>query len=159
MDRETNMSSKIVQRFIFGAEIPCDATFLFYDKDHSSPLVYEVSLKTEKKAAKKDDTMETIDAVIENLNRVTGSKYTSKSKATTSLIRARINEGRTMGDFITVIDKKAGDWLDDPKMAQYLRPQTLFGTKFDAYLSQSSIEGKASDPFAELDVIMGGADA
>jgi uncharacterized phage protein (TIGR02220 family) len=149
------MSTKIVQRFIFGETIPLDAAFLFYDKDNSKPLVYEVPLKSEKKAPVKAMFQnEIIEAVIDHLNAVTGSKYTSKSKATTSLIRARLNEGRSLDDFKVVIDKKAGDWLEDPKMAQYLRPQTLFGTKFDGYLSQSSIEGQAGDPFTELDMIM-----
>lgn len=151
------MTSKIVQRFMFGVTIPKDATFLFYDKGHESPLVYEIHLKDERTARQKDESGDVIEQVISYLNNVTGSKYTSKSKATTSLIRARINEGRTLEDFVAVINKKSGDWLEEPKMAQYLRPQTLFGTKFDAYLSQSSVEGQAGDPFAELDELMGQA--
>lgn len=146
--------SKIVQRFIFGQEIPSDATFIFFDSFSDRPLVYEVPLKSEKKSSNKDEMAETIEIVINYLNTVTGSKYTSKSKATTSLIRARLNEGRTLNDFEKVIEKKSADWLSDPKMAQYLRPQTLFGTKFDAYLSQASIEGSVVDPFKELDELM-----
>ena len=37
---------------------------------------------------------------------------------------------------LEVIDKKAADWLGDPKVEQYLRPSTLFGTKFEQYLNQ-----------------------
>jgi uncharacterized phage protein (TIGR02220 family) len=150
--------SKIVQRFILGQEIPSDATFLFFDQFNDKPLVYEVPLKQEKKPATKAMFQdEIIEAVIDHINSMTGSKYTAKSKATTSLIRARLNEGRSLDDFKTVIDKKCADWLTDTKMAQYLRPQTLFGTKFDSYLSQSSIEGSVVDPFTELDAIMAGA--
>jgi hypothetical protein len=36
---------------------------------------------------------------------------------------------------MTVIDKKCQEWLGDPKMQQYLRPETLFGTKFEGYLN------------------------
>ena len=150
--------SKIVQRFILGQEIPSEATFLFFDQFNDKPLVYEVPLRQEKKSTSKAAELdETIEIIINYLNVKTGSKYTSKSKATSSLIRARLNEGRTLQDFEAVIDKKCADWLTDSKMAQYLRPPTLFGTKFDSYLSQSSIEGSAVDPFTELDAIMAGA--
>ena len=37
---------------------------------------------------------------------------------------------------LEVIDKKAADWLGDPKVEQYLRPSTLFGSKFEQYLNQ-----------------------
>ena len=39
-------------------------------------------------------------------------------------------------DFKTVIDKKCAEWLQDGNMVQYLRPETLFGTKFETYLNQ-----------------------
>ena len=51
------------------------------------------------------------------------------------LIDARINAGAKEEDFYKVIDNKCADWKDDPKMDEYLRPQTLFGTKFDSYLN------------------------
>jgi hypothetical protein len=34
-----------------------------------------------------------------------------------------------------VIDCKAAAWQYDTKMNQYLRPETLFGTKFESYLN------------------------
>ena len=40
-----------------------------------------------------------------------------------------------MEQFKSVIDKKVTDWSRDEKMAQYLRPETLFGSKFDSYLN------------------------
>jgi uncharacterized phage protein (TIGR02220 family) len=147
------MSSKIVQRFIFGESIPNDAVFLFYDKENSKPLAYEVPLKAEKKA--KEETINqinnTIEAVVKYLNDKTGSKYTTKAKATTALIRARINEGRSFDDFKCVIDTKYLDWGDDPKWSKYLRPETLFGSKFDGYLSQKGPGEMNDDIFSELD--------
>ena len=52
------------------------------------------------------------------------------------LIKARMNEGYTVQDFKTVVDKKKKAWFRDNKMCNYLRPQTLFGTKMDAYLNE-----------------------
>ena len=36
---------------------------------------------------------------------------------------------------MAVIDKKCAEWLHDPKMRAYLRPETLFGAKFEGYLN------------------------
>lgn len=74
--------------------------------------------------------------IVDYLNRKTNSHYRPTSKATKRLIKARYNEGFTDADFKTVIDKKCTEWLQDANMAQYLRPETLFGTKFEAYLNQ-----------------------
>lgn len=78
--------------------------------------------------------------IVDYLNMKTGSKYRSGTKATQRLIRARWNEGFKVEDFKKVIDVKVGDWFNDSKMAEYLRPQTLFGTKFESYLNQSLVE-------------------
>ena len=72
--------------------------------------------------------------IIDYLNTRTQKKYRITDSVKTS-IRARINEGFTLGDFKTVIDKKCVEW-SGTEMAKYLRPQTLFGTKFDSYLNQ-----------------------
>ena len=74
--------------------------------------------------------------IIDYLNRKTNSHYRPTSKATRRLIKARYNEGFTDIDFKSVIDKKCAEWLQDGNMVQYLRPETLFGTKFEAYLNQ-----------------------
>jgi len=73
--------------------------------------------------------------IISYLNEQTGKKYkvTDKWK---KLIQARMNEGQTYDDFIKVIDTKVKQWSNDSKMSQYLRPQTLFGNKFDEYLNE-----------------------
>lgn len=74
--------------------------------------------------------------IVDYLNSKTNSHYRPTSKATRRLIKARYNEGFTDIDFKTVIDKKCAEWLQDGNMVQYLRPETLFGTKFEAYLNQ-----------------------
>lgn len=35
-----------------------------------------------------------------------------------------------------VIDKKCREWLKNDEMNCYLRPETLFGSKFESYLNQ-----------------------
>lgn len=76
------------------------------------------------------------DRVIKYLNAKAGTNYRATNKATQRLIKARFNEGMTTKDFKKVIDNKCNDWLKDPKMCEYLRPATLFGSKFESYLNQ-----------------------
>ena len=38
-----------------------------------------------------------------------------------------------------VIDIKVSHWYGDSKMEQYLRPLTLFGTKFEVYINQKPV--------------------
>lgn len=76
--------------------------------------------------------------IIACLNKNTGQDYRVTSEKTRSLIRARIGEGYTPEDLMNVIKDKAAAWGKDPKMRQYLRPETLFGkTKFEGYIQQA----------------------
>ena len=84
-------------------------------------------------------------SVISYLNEKTGKSYRSASKKTRSCIHARLEEGFTLDDFKTVIDKKCEDWLQDERMEQYLRPETLFGTKFESYLNAKIRKGGANN--------------
>lgn len=74
--------------------------------------------------------------IIDYLNQAAGTNYKHSSKKTRELIQARFKEGFTTDDFKTVIDKKCAEWVNDPKYSKYLRPETLFGTKFESYLNQ-----------------------
>ena len=73
--------------------------------------------------------------IVEYLNLKTNSSYRYSSDKTRRTINARLNEGFTLDDFKRVIDIKTSQWLGDLKMEQYLRPETLFGTKFESYLN------------------------
>lgn len=93
--------------------------------------------------------------VINYLNKVCGTSYKTTTNKTQSLINARIKEKFTLDDFKLVIDSKYKEWGNDDKMKQYLRPETLFGTKFESYLqnAKSSSNKTATtddDPYAEL---------
>ena len=71
--------------------------------------------------------------IVGHLNDRTGSAFRVGSMKTRQLIRARFAEGFTADDFRAVVDAMADEWGDDPKMVRYLRPETLFGTKFEGY--------------------------
>ena len=73
--------------------------------------------------------------IIDYLNQKTGKNFKSTSKATQKHIKARFNDGFTLEEFKRVIDIKCEEWLKDSKMSTYLRPETLFGTKFEGYLN------------------------
>jgi len=83
--------------------------------------------------------------VINHLNNALSSKYQHKTDATRKHIKARVNEGFTLNNFKTVIDKKVAQWKGDTKMGQYLRPETLFGTKFEGYLNEIVPTSKRMD--------------
>jgi len=74
--------------------------------------------------------------VIDYLNSILNTKYRYNNTRTQAQIKARSNEGFTLDDFKKVITIKYDEWHDDPKMATYLRPITLFGTNFESYLNQ-----------------------
>lgn len=73
--------------------------------------------------------------IVEYLNLVCGTRYSPKSKDTRHHINARLAEGFTVDDFKTVIDKMSKVWKNDSKMSRFLRPETLFCTKFESYLN------------------------
>lgn len=75
---------------------------------------------------------------VEYLNQKNGTKYRASSKKTQACVRARVRDGFTLEDFKAVIDAKVSQWGDDEKMAEYLRPETLFGTKFEGYLQNAT---------------------
>lgn len=74
--------------------------------------------------------------VIDHLNEKTSKSFKYTTKKTKSCIDARIREGFKEADFLKVIDIKTEEWKDNPDMSKYLRPETLFGTKFESYLQQ-----------------------
>lgn len=69
--------------------------------------------------------------IIDYLNEKADKSFKSTTKKTISLINSRLAEGFVEEDFYKVIDNKVHAWLEDAKMSVYLRPETLFGNKFD----------------------------
>lgn len=80
--------------------------------------------------------------IVEYLNQAAGTSYKPNTPKTVRAVKARMKEGFEVEDFKTVIDKKVEEWKGTD-MQKYLRPETLFGTKFEGYLNQQIVKGKA----------------
>ena len=88
--------------------------------------------------------------IIDYLNLKTDSKFKPGTKKNQQLITERWNEGFTLEDFKKVIDIKSAEWTD-PEWSKYLRPATLFGTKFESYLNQKTVSRKLRKEDFNLD--------
>lgn len=86
--------------------------------------------------------VEMIKVIVSYLNERAGTRYKHNTDKTQKAINARFNEGFTVDDFMTVIDKKCNEWIGT-EFEKFLRPETLFGTKFEGYLN-SRINPKAT---------------
>lgn len=87
--------------------------------------------------------------IIDYLNLKSNSNYKYTSQKTKDLIKARINNGFTIEDFKKVIDKKSQEWLGTD-FEKFLRPETVFGNKFEGYLNQKIKGGKCSNVFLDI---------
>jgi uncharacterized phage protein (TIGR02220 family) len=97
--------------------------------------------------------LETFKEIISYLNEKAGTKYRASGSKTQRLIKARFNDGFNDEDFKKVIDIKVAEW-SGTDMAKYLRPETLFGTKFESYLNQEvkkSKTNKGGDSYGGLE--------
>ena len=86
-----------------------------------------------------DKNSELIQHIIEYLNQQTNRAYTNKAKDAVRAINARISEGHQLEEFKKVIDIKTKQ-LMGTDMENYLRPITLFGTKFNSYINERPTE-------------------
>lgn len=93
--------------------------------------------------------------IIDYLNNKLGTHYKVETKKTRDLIKARFNDGFKLEDFIIVIDKKYEDWKNS-EQAKYLRPETLFGNRFESYLNQMEVGSKRDEVMDTLEAIYDG---
>lgn len=82
-----------------------------------------------------------IKEIVSYLNYVSGKNYRPNTEKTQRHIKARLNEGFALDDFKKVIDIKVAEWKDT-EMELYIRPETLFGNKFESYLQQKIIPNR-----------------
>lgn len=90
--------------------------------------------KEEEKEKESEKIKELYSRIIAHLNEKAGTKYKHSTKKTKDCIHARLAEGFTLEDFVTVIDKKCNEWMGT-EFEKYLRPETLFSPKFEGYLN------------------------
>ena len=74
--------------------------------------------------------------IIDYLNKVCGTSFRPSTPRTINLINIRFKEGFSVNDFKVVIDNKVEDWTGSD-FEKYLRPETLFGNKFEGYLNEN----------------------
>lgn len=139
-------SSEADRKRAYRQRIEIDRTNVRQISDKTPPEIeieIEKELEIDNKNCRLSDKSSTvISEIIDYLNQKTGKHFRKSIANTTRAINARIKEGFTVDDFKSVIDKKVIEWGKDERMKQYLRPQTLFGTKFESYLNQDLVEHK-----------------
>lgn len=140
-------SSEADRKRAYRQRIEIDRTNVRQISDKTPPEIeieIEKELEIDNKNCRLSDKSSTvISEIIDYLNQKTGKHFRKSIANTTRAINARIKEGFTVDDFKSVIDKKVIEWGKDDRMKQYLRPQTLFGTKFESYLNQDLVEHKS----------------
>jgi uncharacterized phage protein (TIGR02220 family) len=82
-----------------------------------------------------------VSEIVTYLNNKALRDFKDNTRSTKSHIIARIKEGFSLTDFFAVIDHKVSEWGVDPKMQEYIRPETLFSTKFESYLQAAKAQG------------------
>lgn len=87
--------------------------------------------------------------IIDHLNYTTQSSFKASSDKTRSLIRARWAEGFRLNDFMYVHSVKNAEWGKDDAMAKFLRPETLYSNKFEAYRNQKQTKRQQGEQLAQ----------
>lgn len=106
------------------------------NEDNASDIQVKSKLKPYTiKEKEKEKEINIYSRVITRLNELTCKSYKPTTKKTVACIDARLKEGFIEDDFYKVIEIKTKEWLGT-NMEIYLRPETLFGTKFEGYLNQ-----------------------
>ena len=120
-------------------------------KGHTCPIQASVSdTDTDTVSITDNNYIDIIKDIIDYLNLVLNTKYNYKTVNTQKHIRARLKEGYMLDDFKSVIDKKSKEWLGT-NMERYLRPDTLFGTKFESYLNQNIVDNQQKQKTGSID--------
>lgn len=120
-----NYVSELINKCISGkiSNVKCCSTVDNKEKEKKDQIVKDFSKE-----------------VISYMNEKCNTRYKYKSEYVLRRISARMKDGFTnIEDYKKVIDKKAGQWLNTD-YEKYLRPDTLFGTKFEVYLNERDKE-------------------
>lgn len=78
---------------------------------------------------------------IDGFNAETGSDYRWGGGGRLALdLRRMFDAGRTVDDARAVVRRKRDEWRGSKRMAQHIRPETLFGEKFESYLNEKGAD-------------------
>jgi uncharacterized phage protein (TIGR02220 family) len=121
--------SEIKEIYEFGVQFLIQHNFKVIEEKGKSKKQYKVLSKETTKIARQ---------VLEYLNSKANSTFSTQTGNNLQLIAARIDEGYSISEFKSVIDKKVIDWKGTD-WERYLRPMTLFSkTKFENYLNSTN---------------------
>ena len=84
--------------------------------------------------------------IVSYLNLKAGKNFKPSTAQTKDKIAARLNDGFCLDDFKKVIEVKVSQWKDDEEMNGFLRPETLFGNKFEGYLNEKATSSSQNKP-------------
>lgn len=79
--------------------------------------------------------------VIAELARVSGFSYEPTAATNVAKVVEQLGAGRSEADLLAVVRDRAKDWRGEEKTRRWLRPETLFGPKFETYLAQARASG------------------
>lgn len=121
-----------------------NSEFKDYINNICIPYIYPMHTHTQEEQEKEEEEEQEEEQeknniyklIVDYLNQKTSKNFKSASKKTRGFINARLKENFTIKDFQKVIDTKTKEWINDKTMSKYLRPETLFGTKFESYLNE-----------------------
>lgn len=106
-----------------------------------------------KQPIKADEVVAAVVEVIQYLNVKTGKSYRPTTKRYVNMIKKLLEEGYTVENMKSVIDRKVDEWAEDYKFYKYLQPSTLFGQKFEEYYQNTRLPAppppKKSNSFAK----------
>ena len=78
---------------------------------------------------------------IDAFNAETGSDYRWGGGGRLALdLRRMFDAGRTVDDARAVVRRKRDEWRGSKRMARNIRPETLFGEKFEGYLNEKGAD-------------------
>ena len=117
------------------------------DDELFDPLTREIDrANREKMVVSAEDVKE----IVRYLNEVCGTAFRPSSERTRRLINTRYSEGYGIDDFRLMIDYMHDQWSGTCQ-AQYLRPETLFGPKFEGYLQAAKADSKRQKEKSSFD--------
>ena len=135
----TNVPYPIEQMF----QKPMEQKFQENNTSNNNTSNNNSRVSEEKK--EKDELKEVRKEVISYLNKAADKRFSSNSNNAKKFISARYNDGYRIDDFKLVIDNKVSGWKGHEKWDKFLRPETLFGNKFESYLNEKPIRNNKDD--------------
>ena len=112
-----------------------------------APEQFPPKRKEEKEKRKEEEYRAAGARVISFLNEKAGTDFRTDGKSSMRLIAARLSEGYTQEQMQQVIVRKCDEW-NGTQMQNFLRPETLFGEKFEGYVNQKDGVSARGAPFA-----------